>query len=210
MRCEVDQPIPVGDGAALLARRPDVRAAERRLAASTARIGVATADLYPRITLGGSVGSTGTEEPRRPFRRRAAALAAGPAAELERQPGARPRAHRRGRSRHPGAPRRIRRRRAGSAGGNRSRARRATPARSNGARRRNRPATRRGAAADITDAQRREGAVDCSARSTSSALYAETEAALARAGRSRSRAGRSTCSARWPADGALKALPAHN
>ncbi len=55
----LDQPIPVGDGAALLARRPDVRAAERRLASSTARIGVATADLYPRISLGGSVGSTG-------------------------------------------------------------------------------------------------------------------------------------------------------
>ena len=54
---ELAQPIPVGDGAQLLARRPDVRAAERRLAASTARIGVATADLYPRIALGGSVGS---------------------------------------------------------------------------------------------------------------------------------------------------------
>jgi NodT family efflux transporter outer membrane factor (OMF) lipoprotein len=57
---KLDQPIPVGDGQSLLARRPDVRAAERRLAADTARIGVATSELYPRITLGGSVGSTGT------------------------------------------------------------------------------------------------------------------------------------------------------
>jgi NodT family efflux transporter outer membrane factor (OMF) lipoprotein len=56
---EIDQPLPVGDGAQLLARRPDVRAAERRLAADTARIGVATADLYPRITFGASLGSTG-------------------------------------------------------------------------------------------------------------------------------------------------------
>ncbi|MCC2975957.1 TolC family protein [Sphingomonas sp. PL-96] len=57
----LDRPIPVGDGAALLSRRPDVRAAERRLAAATARIGVATADLYPRISLGASGGSTGTD-----------------------------------------------------------------------------------------------------------------------------------------------------
>ncbi|WP_369806008.1 efflux transporter outer membrane subunit [Sphingobium sp. 15-1] len=55
---DLTQPIPVGDGRALLARRPDVRAAEQRLAADTARIGVATADLYPRITLGGSIGTT--------------------------------------------------------------------------------------------------------------------------------------------------------
>ena len=54
----IEAPISVGDGAGLLARRPDVRASERRLAAATARIGVATADLYPRITLGGSVGSS--------------------------------------------------------------------------------------------------------------------------------------------------------
>lgn len=55
----LDQPIPVGDGAALLARRPDVRAAERRLAGSVARIGVATSELYPQISLGASVGSRG-------------------------------------------------------------------------------------------------------------------------------------------------------
>ena len=52
--------IPVGDGAALLKRRPDVRRDERALAAATARIGVATAELYPTVSLGGSVGSTGT------------------------------------------------------------------------------------------------------------------------------------------------------
>jgi len=53
------QAIPVGDGAALLRRRPDIRQAERSLAAATARIGVATAELYPTITLGLSGGSAG-------------------------------------------------------------------------------------------------------------------------------------------------------
>ncbi len=53
--------IPVGDGATLLKRRPDVRQAEQRLAAATARIGVATADLYPRIELTGLVGGISSE-----------------------------------------------------------------------------------------------------------------------------------------------------
>ncbi|MHA6766371.1 efflux transporter outer membrane subunit [Sphingobium ummariense] len=48
------RPIPVGDGSSLLRRRPDVRESERTLAADTARIGVAIADLYPRISLGGA------------------------------------------------------------------------------------------------------------------------------------------------------------
>ncbi len=39
----------------LLRRRPDIRVAERNLAAATARIGVATADLFPRVTFIGSI-----------------------------------------------------------------------------------------------------------------------------------------------------------
>jgi outer membrane protein TolC len=53
------EPLPIGDGAALLKRRPDVREAERQLAAATAEIGVATAQLYPDITLGVAAGSLG-------------------------------------------------------------------------------------------------------------------------------------------------------
>lgn len=49
-------PLALGEPAALLRRRPDVRAAERSLAAATARMGIATADLFPRVTLIGSVG----------------------------------------------------------------------------------------------------------------------------------------------------------
>ncbi|MGF6774758.1 NodT family efflux transporter outer membrane factor (OMF) lipoprotein [Paraburkholderia sp. GAS199] len=59
---QIRQPIPVGDGAALLKRRPDVREAERQLAASTARIGVATGALYPTVSIGASAGLTGILE----------------------------------------------------------------------------------------------------------------------------------------------------
>jgi NodT family efflux transporter outer membrane factor (OMF) lipoprotein len=53
--------IPVGDGSALLKRRPDVRQSERRLAAATAEIGVATAELYPAIRLVGLYGGAAPE-----------------------------------------------------------------------------------------------------------------------------------------------------
>ena len=48
--------VPVGDPAGLLRRRPDIRIAERDLASSTAQIGVAVADLFPRVTFTGSTG----------------------------------------------------------------------------------------------------------------------------------------------------------
>ena len=47
------QEVALGLPANLLRQRPDVRQAERQLAAQTARIGVATADLYPRLSLTG-------------------------------------------------------------------------------------------------------------------------------------------------------------
>ncbi len=48
--------LPLGDLSSLLSRRPDVRAAERRLAAAAAREGMAAADLWPRVTLSGVLG----------------------------------------------------------------------------------------------------------------------------------------------------------
>ena len=48
--------IAVGNPADLLRRRPDIRASERTLAADTARIGIAVADLFPKVTFTGSVG----------------------------------------------------------------------------------------------------------------------------------------------------------
>ncbi|VFU16263.1 efflux transporter outer membrane subunit [Methylocella tundrae] len=51
--------IPPGLPVELLRRRPDIRAAEHQLAAATARIGVATADLFPRVMLSGGLGAQG-------------------------------------------------------------------------------------------------------------------------------------------------------
>jgi NodT family efflux transporter outer membrane factor (OMF) lipoprotein len=51
--------IAVGIPADALRQRPDVRVAERSLAAATARIGVAAAQLYPALSLGGSIGAGG-------------------------------------------------------------------------------------------------------------------------------------------------------
>jgi len=57
------QPMPelpalnsIGTPEQLLRRRPDIRAAERRLAGATARVGVAVGDLFPKVTLTGSFG----------------------------------------------------------------------------------------------------------------------------------------------------------
>ncbi|MEZ5521120.1 MAG: efflux transporter outer membrane subunit [Dokdonella sp.] len=61
---QAEQPLPAvparidaGTPGELLRRRPDVAAAEQRLRAATARIGIATADLFPHFTLGGLLGS---------------------------------------------------------------------------------------------------------------------------------------------------------
>lgn len=55
------QIVDIGQPADLLRRRPDIRVAERDLAAATARIGVAVADLFPRVTFNGSIGYVATD-----------------------------------------------------------------------------------------------------------------------------------------------------
>jgi NodT family efflux transporter outer membrane factor (OMF) lipoprotein len=54
-------PAPTAPGVPLdlLKRRPDIQVAERELAADTARIGVATASLFPQVTISGAIGSQG-------------------------------------------------------------------------------------------------------------------------------------------------------
>jgi len=58
---DLPQITAVGDPAALLRRRPDIRVAERSLAASTARVGVAIGDLFPKVTFTGNFTYTATE-----------------------------------------------------------------------------------------------------------------------------------------------------
>jgi NodT family efflux transporter outer membrane factor (OMF) lipoprotein len=64
LEAELSEPLPLptlptmvalGRPDDLLRRRPDIQVTERNLAAATARVGVATADLFPRVTLAGSV-----------------------------------------------------------------------------------------------------------------------------------------------------------
>ncbi len=55
--------LPLGTPEQLLQRRPDLVQSERQLAAATANIGVATADLFPRISLTGLIGFAGTRLP---------------------------------------------------------------------------------------------------------------------------------------------------
>ncbi len=56
---DVPAVVRIGSPAELLRRRPDIRVAERELASATAQIGVATADLFPRVTFVGTIALEG-------------------------------------------------------------------------------------------------------------------------------------------------------
>jgi multidrug efflux system outer membrane protein len=58
---QLDAPIETGVPAQLILRRPDLRVAERELAARVASIGVAVAGLYPEVSLAGSIGIFATD-----------------------------------------------------------------------------------------------------------------------------------------------------
>lgn len=53
--------VPIDDPATMLQQRPDIRAAERRLASSNAQIGQHTADLFPKVTMLGFIGSNAAD-----------------------------------------------------------------------------------------------------------------------------------------------------
>ena len=55
--------VPVGLPSDLLRRRPDIRRAEAQLHGATARIGLATADLFPKFSLTGSIGASSAKAP---------------------------------------------------------------------------------------------------------------------------------------------------
>ena len=52
----IEKALPIGNPGELLQRRPDVRSAERRLAAATERQGIAVAGLFPQVNVSGFVG----------------------------------------------------------------------------------------------------------------------------------------------------------
>lgn len=55
---QLNNPLPTGDGWALVARRPDIRRAERVLQASSLQVDIAKADLYPKVSFGASLSSS--------------------------------------------------------------------------------------------------------------------------------------------------------
>ena len=71
--------LPLGTPEQLLRRRPDLVQAERQLAAATANIGVATADLFPRVSLTGLIGFASNRARRRSARAARSSIRSAPA-----------------------------------------------------------------------------------------------------------------------------------